>query len=281
MMKERVCLVTGASSGIGKKTALGLARKGATVILLCRDRGRGEAALSEIKAESGNDRVALELCDLSSQRSIRAFAEGFEARHPALHVLVNNAGLIVGERTITEDGLELTFALNHLGYFLLTTLLLDLLKKSAPARIVNVASEAQSIGRIDFEDLGGERAYNPMRAYCQSKLANVVFTYELARRLEGTGVTANCLHPGAVGTNFGQTGTPFFRFLVRLGKPFLLSEEKGAETSIFLASDPEIEGVSGKYFAKKKAVRSSKVSYDLVAAARLWEVSGKLTGVST
>jgi len=279
-MKGKICLVTGASSGIGKMTALGLARMGATVIALCRDKGRGEAAVADIKAKSGSDAVSLELCDLASQRGIRSFAADFKSRNERLDVLVNNAGLIIGERTLTEDGIEATFALNHLGYFLLTHLLLDLLEKSAPARIVNVASEAQRAGHINFDDLGGERGYSPMRAYCQSKLANILFTYELAKRLEGKGVTVNCLHPGAVATNFGQSGTGFFRFLMKLGKPFLLTDAQGAETSIYLASAPEVERTTGKYFAKKRELRSSKESYDPEVTRRLWEVSEKLTGIA-
>jgi NAD(P)-dependent dehydrogenase (short-subunit alcohol dehydrogenase family) len=275
-MRGKICVVTGASSGIGKMTAIGLAQRGATIVAVCRDPARGEAAVAEIKERSGHADVSLALCDLSSQRSIRALAAELKAKLPKIHVLVNNAGLIVGQRELTDDGLERTFALNHLGYFLLTDLLLDVLKASAPARIVSVASEAQQMGRIDFEDLHGERSYSALRAYAQSKLANIVFTYELSRRLEGTGVTATCAHPGAVASRFGETGSGWFRWLIRIGRPFLLSEERGAETPIWLASAPELEGVTGKYFAKKKELRSSKVSYDPEVARRLWEVSERL-----
>jgi NAD(P)-dependent dehydrogenase (short-subunit alcohol dehydrogenase family) len=270
-------MVTGASSGIGKMTAVGLARLGASVIAVCRDQGRGEAAVREIEGAGGGGEVSLMLCDLSSQRSIRAFAAEFKAKHQRLHVLVNNAGLILGQRTVTEDGLEGTFALNHLGYFLLTDLLLDVLKASAPARIVSVASEAQRMGHLDFDDLQAERSYGALRAYGQSKLANIVFTYELARRLEGTGVTANVLHPGAVASNFGETARGPLRLLVKMLRPFMLSSERGADTAIWLASSPEVEGVSGKYFTKRKAISSSMESYDPEVARLLWEASERLT----
>jgi NAD(P)-dependent dehydrogenase (short-subunit alcohol dehydrogenase family) len=279
-MQGRVCVVTGASSGIGKRTAIGLSRLGATVVAVCRDPARGEAAVAEIREKSGNADVSLALCDLSSQRSIRALAAQLKAERPAIHVLVNNAGLIIGQREVTDDGLERTFALNHLGYFLLTELLLDVLKASAPARIVNVASEAQRMGRLDFDDLQAERSYSPLRAYGQSKLANIVFTYELARRIEGTGITVNCVHPGPVATRFGETGSGWFRVMIKIVRPFLISEERGAQTPIWLASSPDVEGVTGKYFTKKKELRSSKESYDPEVARRLWEMSERLTAGS-
>jgi retinol dehydrogenase 14 len=269
----KVVLVTGANSGIGKETAEGLAGMGATVVMVCRDRERGQSALDEIRSKTGNQSVELMICDLASQAQIRKLAEEFKQKHNRLDVLVNNAGLVLTRRTVTEDGFETTFAVNHLGYFLLTNLLLDVIKQSAPARIVNVASTAHRSGTIDFNDLQGERSYSTMRAYGQSKLANILFTYELARRLEGSGVTVNCLHPGVIGTNI-------FRSVLGLGamaKLFLKSPKKGAETSIYLATSPEVAQVTGKYFDDKKVVSSSPESYDKAIAQRLWQVSEQLT----
>ncbi len=276
-MGGKVCFITGGSSGIGKATALGLANMGATVVVVGRDRGRSEAAVMEIEEESGNESVGLMLADLSSQESIRRLAKDFTDRYGQLHVLINNAGVFISERTVTVDGMETTFAVNYLAPFLLTNLLLDVLKASAPARILNVTSSAERSGVIDFDDLQGERGYGGIQAYNRSKLAIVLFTYELARRLEGTGVTVNCLHPGVVATNLGRGNGGFFGFLTRLMRPFISSPEKGAETSIYLASSPEVEGVSGKYFAKKAEARSSERSYDEETGRRLWQVSAELT----
>jgi NAD(P)-dependent dehydrogenase (short-subunit alcohol dehydrogenase family) len=275
-MQGKICMVTGASSGIGYVTALELARMGGRVVAVCRDPERGAAAVADIVHKSGNSDVTLLLADLSSQAAIRKLAAEFQERFPALHVLVNNAGLIVGERQVTQDGLEYTFALNHLAYFLVTDLLLDMLKASAPSRIVNVASHLAAYGVLNFDDLQGEQSYGPWVAYAQSKLANVFFTFELARRLEGTGVTANCLHPGAVGSNFGASGTPLLRFLTKLAKPFLTSNERGAETSVYLASSPEVEGVTGKYFARMKPRRTSRQWDDPDVAKKLWDASEAL-----
>jgi retinol dehydrogenase-14 len=278
-MDEKVCLITGATSGIGKATAMGLANMGASVVMVGRDRGRGEAALAEIKEDSGNDSVDLMLADLSSQEEIRRLADAFEVAHPRLDVLINNAGLFCSERITTADGLETTFAVNHLASFLLTKLLVDVLEASAPSRIVNVSSGEQRNATIDFDDLQGEKGYRGAKAYSQSKLATVLFTYELARRLEGTGITANCLHPGVVGTNFGSGVSGAFGVMVRALRPLMLSPEKGAVTSVYLASSPEVEGLSGRYFVKKAEARSSDVSYDERIARRLWEVSAELTKV--
>ena len=219
------------------------------------------------------------LADLSSQDDIRRLADEVKKACPRLDVLVNNAGVIRSERITTQDGLETTFAVNHLAYFLLTNLLLDALEASAPSRIVNVASGEQRSGTIDFDDLQGEKGYKTAKAYSQSKLATVLFTYELARRLEGTGVSANCLHPGVVGTNLGSGVTGAFGFTVRALRPLMKSPEKGAETSIYLASSPEVGGLSGRYFAKKAKARSSGVSYDERLARRLWEASADLTNL--
>jgi len=276
-MGEKVCLITGATSGIGKATAVGLASMGASVVMVGRDRVRGEAVMAEIKEKNANASVDLMLADLSSQEEIHRLADNFKEAYPRLDVLINNAGVIRSKRITTEDGLETTFAVNHLAYFLLTKLLLDMLKASAPSRIVNVASGEQRNGTIDFDDLQGEKGYKGAKAYSQSKLATVLFTYELARRLEGTGITANCLHPGVVGTNLGSGVSGIFGFMVRALTPLMKSPQKGAETSIYLASSPEVEGLSGRYFVKKAEARSSDVSYDERLARRLWEVSTELT----
>jgi retinol dehydrogenase-14 len=281
-MGEKVCLITGATSGIGKATAMGLANMGASVVMVGRDRGKGEALMAEIKEKSANASVDLMLADVSSQEQIRRLAYEFKEAYPRLDVLINNAGVFSSKRITSADGIEMTFAVNHLAYFLLTNLLLDVLKASAPSRIVNVSSGDHSNATIDFDDLQGENGYKGAKAYSQSKLATVLFTYELARRLEGTGVTANCLHPGGripVRTNFGSGVSGVFGFTVRALTPLMKSPEKGAETSIYLASSPEVEGLSGRYFVKKDEARSSDVSYDKRLARRLWEVSAELTNL--
>lgn len=277
-MNQKICMVTGANAGIGKETALALARMGATVIIVARNRERGEAALADIRAQSNNPQVELLLADLSSQASVRQLAAAFKAKYDRLHVLVNNAGAVFMQRQESVDGLEMTFALNHLNYFLLTNLLLDVLQASAPARIVNVSSAAHENGRIDFDDLQQTKNYSGLRAYSMSKLANVLFTYELAQRLQGTEVTANCLHPGFVGSNFAKNNGLLARTVMLLLRPLALNPAKGAETSIYLASSPDVADVTGKYFDKKKAVSSSTISYDKITAQRLWEISESLTG---
>jgi NAD(P)-dependent dehydrogenase (short-subunit alcohol dehydrogenase family) len=247
------------------------------VIVVGRDRSRSEAVVAEIKQKSNNDAVDLMLADLSSQASIRRLAEDLKDRYQQLHVLINNAGVFISKRTVTVDGIETTFAVNHLAPFLLTNLLLDVLKASAPARIINVSSSGERLGILNFDDLQGEGRYSGFRAYNQSKLAIILFTYELARKLEGTGVTVNCVHPGVVVTNLGRGSSGSFGLLLRLMRPFFSSPEKGAETSIYLASSPEVEGVSGKYFAKKAEAKSSERSYDAATARRLWQVSAEMT----
>jgi NAD(P)-dependent dehydrogenase (short-subunit alcohol dehydrogenase family) len=274
-----VCLVTGANSGLGKITARELAKMGATVIMVARSQARGEAALAEVKQASGSDSVHLMLADLSSLDATRKLAEQFKAEYGRLDIFVNNAGAIFKDRQLSVDGYEMTFALNHLNYFLLTNLLLDTLKASAPARIVNVASGAHMGGSLNFNDLMMAKKYRSFPAYSQSKLANVLFTYELARRLEGSGVTVNALHPGGVATGFGS-GEGIMGWLFKLLRPFLLTPEQGAETQIYLASSPEVAGITGKYFAKKKPVQSSKESYDTAVAQRLWQISEELTGLA-
>jgi NAD(P)-dependent dehydrogenase (short-subunit alcohol dehydrogenase family) len=264
--------------GIGKETALGLARRGAHVAIVGRDADRTRAAAEWIGREAGTKEVAFLLADLSSLTEVRGLAREFKARYPRLDVLVNNAGAIFTRRETSVDGFERTWALNHLSYFLLTQELLDLLKASAPARIVNVASTMHTGGVIDFDDLQGEKRYGGIRAYSQSKLANVLFTYALARRLEGSGVTANCLHPGGVATGFGQNRPGALKLLLRLARPFLITPEQGAATSIHLASSPQLEGASGQYFAKCKPARSSAASHDETLQERLWALSLRQVG---
>ena len=283
-MAGRVCLVTGATSGIGKATATGLARLGADLLLVARDPARGRATVAELQAANDGARVELLVADLASQASIRGLAEEINRGQPRLDVLVNNAGGYWATRHTTVDGLELTFALNHLAYFLLTNLLLDLLRAGAPARIVNVTSSAQAFGDIHFDDLQYERRYRGQAAYNQSKLANVLFTYELARRLHGTGVTVNCLAPGVTRTNFGRDDSgPVMRLLTPLARPFMRSPEEGAATAVWLASSSEAAGVSGRYYLRRRARptprRSSRRSYDTELARRLWQVSEELTGL--
>src|SRR5213080_4766829 len=280
-MQGKICMVTGANSGIGKATALALAQMGATVVMVCRDRARGEEARSEITTKSRKNAVDLLQADLSSQQSIRQLVENFQHHYTHLHVLINNAGATFpGRRRESVDGLEMTFAVNYLAPFLLTNLLLDVLKASAPARIVNVSSNSHEAGYIQMDDLQEEKHYRSMRVYGQSKLAVVLFTYELARRLQGTGVTANCLHPGFVATHFGQSGAgPAFRLLVKMIGSFGASPQEGAKTSIYLASSPEVEGVTGKYFVKSIPKRSTAISYDESLQRQLWEQSVELVNL--
>src|SRR5438270_1985522 len=280
-MQGKICLVTGATSGIGKATALGLAHMGATVVMVGRDHEKGEAVQREIKTKSRNEAVDLLLADLSSQKSIRQLAKKFLERYTKLHVLINNAGMVSLRRRETVDGLEVTFAVNQLAPFLLTNLLLDVLKASAPSRIINVSSDSHEAGYIKMDDLQLEKHYRFMRAYGQSKLALVLFTYELARRLQGTGVTANCLHPGFVATNIGQNGTgPIGRAVVNLIFSSVgISPEEGSKTSIFLATSPEVEGVTGKYFVKSIPKRSAPITYDETLQRQLWEESARLVNM--
>ncbi len=293
-MKGKICLITGGTSGIGKAAALELSRMGATVVLAGRDPARSEAAASEVRA-GGAGPVDLLLADLASLPQVRRLAGEFRARYRHLHVLINNAGTIFPPRSSTEDGFETTFVVNHLAPFLLTHLLLDLLKSSAPSRIVNVASSSHKVGSIDFNGLRGKKRrsgpFAGWRSYNQSKLANILFTFELSRRLEGTGVTANCLHPGMVATNAASESLGFpwalinrYRpFLTRLflGLPrtFLKTPEQGAETSIYLAASPDAEGISGRYFINKLEARSSGKSRDRFTAQRLWKLDAELAGL--
>ena len=276
-MQGKNCLITGANSGIGKATAIGLAKEWATIIMVCRDKERGEKAKKEIIELTNNKNVELFLCDLSSQEDIRKFVSEFKGKYQTLHVLINNAGVMISKRIISDEGLEMNFAVNHLAPFLLTNLLLDMLKKSAPSRIINVSSGLHKRGKIDFEDLQNENKKTALfKMYGDSKLALMLWSYELSRRLEGTNVTINTVHPGVVNTNLGRHQSKFSQ---GFGKLFFKKPEKGAETSIYLASSPEVEGITGKYFVKKEPRKSSKESYNEEYAKRIWDISAKMTGL--
>ena len=280
MDMNSVAIVTGANSGMGKATSIELAKTGAVVVMVCRSKERGASAVDEVSAASGNNFVELMLCDLGSLISIERFCLEFKEKHQRLDVLVNNAGVVLPGRHETADGYELQFGVNHLGHFLLTNRLLDLLVTSAPARIINVSSGAHKAGRIHFDDVNLRKNYAVWRAYAQSKLANVLFTYELAERLRGTGVTVNCLHPGAVATIIGvNRDTGFGTLITRMLKPFFQTSEQGAGTAVYLATSPEVEGVTAKYFYRKRPVPSSKASYDKALGKRLWELSEVMTGM--
>jgi NAD(P)-dependent dehydrogenase (short-subunit alcohol dehydrogenase family) len=281
-MTGKTCLVTGATDGIGRVAARVLAERGATVILVGRSADKTRRVVEEIKTQTGSASVDYLLADLSSLQQVRDLAAQFNAQYSRLDVLINNAGAMFMKRLTTADGLEMTFALNHLAYFLLTHLLLDTLKASAPARIINVSSGAHFGRTLNFDDLQYQRQrYSGFTAYGQSKLMNIYFTYELARRLEGTGISANTLHPGLVATqfaanNWGWFGRVIVRKLIDLAS---ISAEKGALTTLHLATSPEVDGVSGQYFYQSRAVKSSAVSYDEAAQRRLWQISAEITGV--
>jgi NAD(P)-dependent dehydrogenase (short-subunit alcohol dehydrogenase family) len=279
-MTGKVAIVTGATSGIGEVTSLRLAEMGATLVMTGRDREKSDRIANEIRKKTGNTKVVYLVGDLSTQKDIRRLVDEFKSHFSRLDVLVNNAGAVFISRRESADGIEMTFGLNHLNYFLLTNLLLDTLVASAPARIVNVSSAAHQGARLNFADLENKKGYNGMRAYGQSKLDNLLFTYELARRLEGTGVTANAMHPGFVASNFAKNNLGILKPLISLIHIGAISPEEGAQSSLYLATSLEVEGVSGKYFIHKKAVTSSPASYDEEAARRLWEISEKLTGLS-
>ncbi|WP_433775361.1 SDR family oxidoreductase [Bacillus wiedmannii] len=277
-MNGRICLVTGGTDGMGKEIARGLAQKGATVIITGRNPIKGKTVQDELRKNTGNPHIEFSIADFSSLESVRNLASEVLNKYPKLHVLVNNVGGIFLKRTTTHDDFETTFGVNNLAPFLLTNLLLDRLKESAPARIINVSSNVHSRGKLDFDDLQYTKKYTGMGAYSRSKLANILFTYELARRLEGTNVTTNCLHPGWVKTDFSMElrKNPIIRLADNI---FAISPIDGAATSIFLASDSSVEGVSGKYFIKNREKKSSKASYDVEAATKLWVVSEQLVGL--
>ncbi len=279
MMHGKVCLITGGTNGIGKSAALGLARMGATVVVVGRNAQKTAQVVDEIRATSGNQSVDSLIADLSSQRDIRQLADDFQRNYATLHVLLNNAGAVFMQRQLSVDGIEMTFALNHLAYFLLTHLLLDTLQASAPARIINVSSDAHSSGQIEFDNLQGERHYGT-RAYGNSKLANILFTLELACRLEGSGVTVNALHPGFVNTGFGSNNPGLLIKIIRAIVPLIArSPDKGAETALYLASSAEVETLTGKYFHDLKAIPTAPQANDPAVAKRLWDVSAEMVNL--
>lgn len=281
-MAGKIVLVTGATGGIGKATAIALANMGARVGITGCDLSRSEAAAADIRAASGNQPVDAFAGDLSSQAEVRRLAGAVLDTYPRLDVLINNVGGFWAHRHETADGLEHTFALNHMAPFLLTNLLLERLKASAPARIVTISSGAQSMGRIDFDDLQGAHNYSGQRAYSQSKLASVMFTNELARRLEGTGVTATSVHPGVVRTKFGAEDQAwFFSLISGLVRPLLKTPAQGAATPVHMASSPEVDGITGGFFANRKPKAANKTASDRALSARLWAVSSALAGINS
>lgn len=279
-MQDKICLITGANAGIGQQTALELAQMGATVVIVARDPQRGEAARAAIAATTGNPRVELLQADFASPPSIHAMATSFAARYDRLDVLVNNAGVYLTGRETTADGLERTFAVNHLGYFMTTLLLWPSLLAAPSARVINLSSDAHRQAKLNLDDLQNERKYASFRAYAQSKLANVLFTYELDRRRGNAPVTVNAVHPGFVASNFGRNNRGVIGLVMtRLVPLFAKSVVEGAATSVYLASSPEVAGVSGRYFVDCRPVKSAPQSYDRTAAERLWAVSEELTGL--
>ena len=279
-MTGKTVLITGATNGIGKIAALELARMGASVGIVARNQSKGQTVLDEIKLATGNSKLELFIADLSSMADVRKLAEEFMAEYPSLDVLVNNAGAFYSDRGLSADKLEMTFALNHMSYFLLTNLLLPSLKAAPNARVVSVSSLAHTSGKLDFANLQGEQKFNGWKAYSDSKLENVLFTFALARRLAGTNVTANCLHPGFVKTSFGHGNAGLLSSVLKIGQNlFAITPEAGAKTMIYLASSPEVAGVTGKYFDKNKAVSSSVASMDQAVQEKLWAHSEQLAGL--
>jgi NAD(P)-dependent dehydrogenase (short-subunit alcohol dehydrogenase family) len=278
-MSGKVCLITGCTSGIGEVTARELARLGASVVITARTQEKLSRSIEILRSQSGNERVSGLVADLSAQDQVRSLAAQFMSQNDRLDVLVNNAGAIYFRRYLSVDGIEMNYAANHLAYFLLTNLLLEMIISSSPSRIINVSSSSHQGQVIDFDDLECQNNYQFMRAYGKSKLANILFTYELARRLEGRGVTANALHPGLVGTNIAGNNGWLLRFFLPLWRIWAMDPDRGAETSIYLATSPEVEGVSGKYFYQKESIPSSEYTHDQQVAERLWEVSAKMTGL--
>jgi NAD(P)-dependent dehydrogenase (short-subunit alcohol dehydrogenase family) len=278
-MEGKVVLITGATNGIGKAAALSIARQGATVIVVGRNSAKTEAVVAEISAESNSRSVKAAVADLSSQEQVRTLADEFKRKYDRLDVLINNAGALFDVHELSVDNIEMTFALNHFSYFILTMELLDLLKASAPSRIVNVSSGAHQFVRgINFDAIEGnnKRGYVGFRTYSESKLANLLFTYELARRLRGTNVTVNAMHPGAVSSGFAQTGHGIMTLAFRMLRPFMITPEKAADTVVYLATAPEVEGVTGKYFEKRKPIQSSALSYDSALQERFWHLTEAL-----
>ena len=275
-MQGRICLITGGTSGIGKSAAQALTRMGASVVIVGRNPEKTRQVAEELRSATGSKVDSL-IADLSSQQEVRRLASEFQGKYSQLHVLLNNAGATFRTRQLSVDGIEMTFALNHLAYFLLTNLLLDTLRASAPARIINVSSDAHSGGKIEFDNLQGERSYSSFGPYGNSKLANILFTKELARRLEGTGVTSNALHPGLTSTGFGRNNPGFLMTIMRAVIPLIArSPEKGAQTSIYLASSPEVQSITGEYFVNCRVAKTAPQAADMAVAKRLWDVSARM-----
>lgn len=281
-MRNKICLVTGATAGIGAVTARELAARGAAVVVVGRNPQKCETTVRDIRHRTGNDQVSFLVADLAGQQAIHELAESFKRKYPRLDVLINNAGGLFMTRQESPDGIEMTFALNHLSYFLLTHLLMEALRSASAARIINVSSNAHQSARLNFDDLEARTGYSGFAVYGRSKLANLLFTYELARRLQGSGMTANALHPGFVATNFGTNNGWFTRLIMRgILHRFAASPEEGARTSVYLATAQEVDGVSGCYFVQEKPAHSAPGSYDLLAAERLWQISEQMTGISS
>jgi len=282
-MQNKLCIITGANSGIGKATAMKLSGLGAYIVMVCRDEEKAEKAREDIITQTGNPGVEVMLADLSYQYEIREMADRFKSKFDQLDVLINNAGMIPSKREETMEGIEKTFAVNHLGPFLLTNLLLDHLKAAPRARVVNVSSEVHRMGApiFDLANLQLEDNFSPIKAYGLSKLCNIMFTRELARRLEGTAVTANALHPGVVSTQLADEASWSMKLFYFIGKPFMKSPGKGAETPVYLAVSDEVEEVSGKYFRNKKDVKPAEIALDENLNRKLWERSEKLAGLKS
>jgi retinol dehydrogenase 12 len=278
-MKGQVCVVTGATSGIGKAAAAALAKRGAEVIVVGRDPARAEATAAAIQAD-GAPPPKVEIADLSVMEQVRALAGRLDQSLDRIDVLINNAGLVLNERQVTKDGFEYVFAVNHLAPFLLTNLLRPKLTASAPARVITVSSGAHTAAQLDLDDPNLEHDWSSWRSYSNSKLENILFTRELARRLDGTGVTANVLHPGVVRTGFGRDAKPLMRIGITIARPFMLSPERGADTIVYLASAPEVAGKSGGFYEKRQLREPSPAARDDALARRLWEVSERLTGLA-
>jgi NAD(P)-dependent dehydrogenase (short-subunit alcohol dehydrogenase family) len=278
-MKDKVVVITGATSGIGEVAADRLAQKGARIVFVARDRVRGEEMQKHLRAVAGHATHTVHYADLSSLAEQKRVAKEIADSEPQIDVLINNAGAIFTSREVTADGLEKTFAVNHMAYFVMTNILLDRIKATPGARIVSTASTAHRFGKLDFNDLQSEKRYSAFGVYGMSKLCNILFTRELAKRLAGTGITANCLHPGGVNTRFGDANGGLMGFLFKLGKNFMISPEQGAQTIIYLASSPDVEGKTGGYYDKCKLAAASKAAQSDADAKRLWDVSAKIAGV--
>ncbi len=278
-MEGKTCIVTGANSGVGEVTARELARMGARVVMICRSEEKALAAVERIKEQVPEAQLELLLADLSSLTAVSRVAREFTARHKRLDVLVNNAGIYLPKRFESEDGFEMTFATNHLGPFLLTNLLLDTLAATDGARVVNVSSEGHRQGRVNFDDLQSKQKFNGLRTYCTSKLLNIYFSNELARRAADRGIVSNSLHPGVIASGFAQDEPSAFKWLIKLGSPFLVSPEKGAQTQIYLASSPDVAGVTGEYYSKLRVKRPAGRSLDADVGVRIWDVSAELAGL--